>query len=274
MVQVCFNDGEDGGSCGGRGGGLSSSSSLRFSSALFSSVSVSSFCFSRGCCRLGGKWQLAVMLVAVAVAGKPDDSSGFLLLLHRAEAQVAAFSSMVQQREEDDELRKADYGVSNAVVFVLLVALVSRQPAVVALPLLLCHCFFSLFLSPCFSPNNSLSLSLDFSFFSLLPSLFCLVFPLSLSHLSSVPSPKVLPPFVPLFLKKSSPPPPASCALPCIYRQPGERHHTLSKCRAWWREMAPVQPLQGMVFFSSWWGYGLCPGFVGKWEEREREGER
>jgi hypothetical protein len=33
----------------------------------------------------------------VAVAGKPDDSSGFLLLPH-AEAQVAAFSSMVQQR--------------------------------------------------------------------------------------------------------------------------------------------------------------------------------
>jgi len=44
---------------------LSSSSSLRFSSALFSSVSVSSFCFSRGCCRLGGQWQLAVMRVAV-----------------------------------------------------------------------------------------------------------------------------------------------------------------------------------------------------------------
>jgi len=43
----------------------SSSSSLRFSSALFASVSVSSFCFSRGCCRLGGQWQLAVMLVAV-----------------------------------------------------------------------------------------------------------------------------------------------------------------------------------------------------------------
>jgi hypothetical protein len=33
--------------------------------------------------------------------------------------------------------------------------------------------------------------------------------------------------------------------------------------------MAPVQLLQGMAFFSSWWGYGLCPGFVGKWEERE-----
>jgi hypothetical protein len=47
------------------GGRPSSSSSLRFSSALFASVSVSSFCFSRGCCRLGGKWQLVVMLVAV-----------------------------------------------------------------------------------------------------------------------------------------------------------------------------------------------------------------
>jgi hypothetical protein len=35
----------------------------------------------------------------VAVAGKPDDNIGFLLLLlPRAEAQVAAFSSMVQQR--------------------------------------------------------------------------------------------------------------------------------------------------------------------------------
>jgi hypothetical protein len=45
--------------------GLSSSSSLRFSSALFASVSVSSFCFSRGCCRLGGQWKLPVMLVAV-----------------------------------------------------------------------------------------------------------------------------------------------------------------------------------------------------------------
>ena len=60
------------------------------------------------------------------------------------------------------------------------------------------------------------------------------------------------PPGVPLFLKKSSPL--ASCALPYIYRQPWERHHTLSKCRAWWRGMAPVQPLQGMAFFSSWWG--------------------
>jgi hypothetical protein len=34
----------------------------------------------------------------VAVARKLDDSSGFLLLLPRAEAQVAAFSLMVQQR--------------------------------------------------------------------------------------------------------------------------------------------------------------------------------
>jgi len=66
--------------------------------------------------------------------------------------------------EEDDELRKADYGVGSAAVFVLLVALVSRQPAVVALTLLFCRCFFSLFLSPCFSPNNSLSLSLRFFF--------------------------------------------------------------------------------------------------------------
>jgi len=44
---------------------LSSSSSLCFSLALFTSVSVSSFCFSRGCCRLRGQWQLVVMLVAV-----------------------------------------------------------------------------------------------------------------------------------------------------------------------------------------------------------------
>jgi len=36
---------------------------------------------------------------------------------------------------------------------------------------------------------------------------------------------------------------------PCIYRQPGERHHTLSKCRAWRRGMAPIQPLQGIAFF-------------------------
>jgi hypothetical protein len=79
--------------------------------------------------------------------------------------------------EEDDELRKADYGVGSAAVFVLLVALVSRQPAVVALPLLFCCCFFSLFLSPCFSPNNSLSLSLGFPsfsfFFPLIPPVFC-----------------------------------------------------------------------------------------------------
>jgi len=35
----------------------------------------------------------------VAVVGKPDDSSDFLLfLLPHAEAQVAAFSSMMQQR--------------------------------------------------------------------------------------------------------------------------------------------------------------------------------
>ena len=45
--------------------GLSSSSSLRFSSTMFASVFVSSFCFSRGCCRLRGQWQLAVMLVEV-----------------------------------------------------------------------------------------------------------------------------------------------------------------------------------------------------------------
>jgi len=66
--------------------------------------------------------------------------------------------------EEDDELRKADYGMGSAAVFVLLVALVSWQPAVVALPLLFCRCFFSLLLSPCFSPNNSLSLSLSLGF--------------------------------------------------------------------------------------------------------------
>jgi hypothetical protein len=38
------------------------------------------------------------VIMKVAVAGKPDDNSGFLLLLPRAEAQVTAFSSMVQQR--------------------------------------------------------------------------------------------------------------------------------------------------------------------------------
>jgi hypothetical protein len=45
--------------------------------------------------------------------------------------------------EEDDELRKDDNGVGNAVVFALLVTLVSRQPAVVALPLLCCFCVTS-----------------------------------------------------------------------------------------------------------------------------------
>jgi len=45
--------------------GLSSFSSLRFSSALFSSVSLFSFCFSRCCCLLGGRWQLEMMLGAV-----------------------------------------------------------------------------------------------------------------------------------------------------------------------------------------------------------------
>ena len=62
--------------------------------------------------------------------------------------------------------------------------------------------------------------------------------------------------FVPLFSFPSSKPSSPFFLLlhfPCIYRQPGERHHTLSKCRAWWRGMAPVQPLQGMAFFSSWW---------------------
>jgi hypothetical protein len=39
-----------------------------------------------------------MMIMKVAVAGKPDDNSDLLLLLPRAEAQVAAFSSMVQQR--------------------------------------------------------------------------------------------------------------------------------------------------------------------------------
>jgi hypothetical protein len=45
--------------------GLSSFSSLCFSSAVFSSIYVSSFCFSRCCCLLGGQWQLAMMLVVV-----------------------------------------------------------------------------------------------------------------------------------------------------------------------------------------------------------------
>jgi len=35
-----------------------------FSSALLSSVSVSFFCFSRYCWRLGGQWQLVVMMMA------------------------------------------------------------------------------------------------------------------------------------------------------------------------------------------------------------------
>jgi hypothetical protein len=39
-----------------------------------------------------------MMIMKVAVAGKPDDNSDFLLLLPHVEAQVAAFSSMVQQR--------------------------------------------------------------------------------------------------------------------------------------------------------------------------------
>jgi hypothetical protein len=39
-----------------------------------------------------------MMIMKVAVAGKPDDNSDLLLFLPRAEAQVAAFSSMVQQR--------------------------------------------------------------------------------------------------------------------------------------------------------------------------------
>ena len=74
--------------------------------------------------------------------------------------------------EEDDELRKADYGVGSAAVFVLLVAWVSRQPAVVALPLLfsvvassLCFCHLvSLQTILCLS----LSVSPPFSFFLLL----------------------------------------------------------------------------------------------------------
>lgn len=59
-----------------------------------------------------------------------------------------------------------------------------------------------------------------------------------------------------LFKTFRLPPLPFLLHLPCIYRQPGERHHTLSKCRAWWRGMAPVQPLQGMTFLSSRWGHG------------------
>jgi len=110
------------------------------------------------------------VVMKVVVAGKLDDSSGFLLLLPRAEAQVAAFSLMVQQRvggrwwAEEGWLWRGQ-----CCCVVLLVALVSRQPAVVTLPLLFCRCFFSLFLSPCFSPNNSLSLSLGFPFFSFSP---------------------------------------------------------------------------------------------------------
>jgi len=52
--------------------------------------------------------------------------------------------------EEDDELRKADYGVGSATVFVLLVALVSRQPTVVDLSLL---CRFCVMSSPCSVPS-------------------------------------------------------------------------------------------------------------------------
>jgi len=85
-----------------------------------------------------------------------------------------------------------------------------------------------------------------------------------------------------LSLSKISPPvcsspsqknrPPCFCALPCIYRQPGERHHTMSKCRAWWRGMAPVQPLQGMVFFSSWWGVWVVSWFCGQVGGERRRG--
>jgi hypothetical protein len=74
--------------------------------------------------------------------------------------------------EEDDELRKADYGVGSAVVFVLLVALVSRQPAVVALPLLFSVVASSLYFCHLVSLQTILCLSLSvsppFSFFLLL----------------------------------------------------------------------------------------------------------
>jgi len=105
--------------------------------------------------------------------------------------------------EEDDELRKADYGVGSAAVFVLLVALVSRQPAVVALPLLfsvvassLCFCHLvSLQTILCLS----LSVSPPFSFFLLLLCVVVLFF--------------FTPPFLPRFcsllpsaLQKISPP--------------------------------------------------------------------
>jgi hypothetical protein len=128
--------------------------------------------------------------------------------------------------EEDDELRKADYGVGSAAVFVLLVALVSRQPAVVALPLLfsviassLCFCHL-VSLQTILCP--SLSVSPPFSFFLLLLCVVVLFF----LPLSSAPPPRV-------FIGKG-----------------GEVHHTLYKHRACGRGM-------GLLLFVMVGGMGL-----------------
>jgi hypothetical protein len=88
--------------------------------------------------------------------------------------------------EEDDEMRKADYGMGSAAMFVLQVVLVSRQPAVVALPLL--------------SVSVTLFLSKQFTVFPHFP--FFFADPPSLLPSLSLPfslSPKFLPPLGFLF---------------------------------------------------------------------------
>jgi hypothetical protein len=51
-----------------------------FSSALFSPASLSSFCFSRWCCRRGRQWQLVVMMKC-SVPGVPPCCCSFFFLL-------------------------------------------------------------------------------------------------------------------------------------------------------------------------------------------------
>ena len=160
--------------------------------------------------RWRGIWRCLTVVMKVAVAGKPDDSSDFLLLLPRAEAQVAAFSSMVQQRVRGRWWAEEGWLWHGQCCCVCAPVGVAAAGCGRSSSSLFCHCFFSLFLSPCFSPNNSLSLSLGFPFFLFFstPSLCCRSLFFYPSH--SAPPPRV-------FIGKG-----------------GEVHHTLYKHRAWW----------------------------------------
>jgi len=121
-------------------------------------------------------------------------------------------------------------------------------------------------------PSSCLPLSVCLPF-SLFLQNFCP--PVSASFLlfrPPSPSPKFSPRFVPLLLKKIVPLVSVLSpvfigsrgrgTIPCPSAGHGGVGWLLcSRCKAW-------------SSFRHGGGYGLCPGFVGKWEEREGEGER